>query len=135
MIGYGEQPNPDFCGVCSMADTLLIVLVNADVDRPETLIDPLFQAIVAAAMEYDVEVILGGAAKRLARPGVAVGLAIPGSEKTVHDLLREAHGAGVLLKLIADTRDRDLIPEIDECVSNAYLIGRVMARNTVTLSY
>lgn len=132
---YREGTDIDLEGAPGMADTLLIVLVNADMGQPESLVDPLFQATVAVAMEYDVEILLSGAARRLARPGVAAGLRIPGSEKSVHDLLREAHGAGVPIKLVGGADDETVIPEIDERVSDAYLIGRVMARDTVTLSY
>jgi predicted peroxiredoxin len=54
-----------------MADKLMIVMVNTDPrDGPE-LGAPFFQATVAAAMDYDVEVILTGRAGELAIKGVA----------------------------------------------------------------
>ena len=54
-----------------MADKLMIVMVNTDPSDPSELGAPFFQATVAAAMEYEVEVILTGRAGELAIKGVA----------------------------------------------------------------
>ena len=43
-----------------MADKLLIVLMNTDPNNPSELGAPFLQACVAAAMEYEVEVIFTG---------------------------------------------------------------------------
>ena len=45
-----------------MADKLMIVMVNTDPRDPAELGAPFFQATVAAAMEYEVEVVLTGRA-------------------------------------------------------------------------
>ena len=43
-----------------MAEKLLIVMVNTDPTNASELGAPFFQATVAAAMEYEVEVVLTG---------------------------------------------------------------------------
>ena len=54
-----------------MANKLLIVMVNTDPKNAAELGAPFFQATVAAAMEYDVEIILTGLSGQLAGIGVA----------------------------------------------------------------
>jgi predicted peroxiredoxin len=122
-----------------MADKLMIVMVNTDPrDGPE-LGAPFFQATVAAAMDYDVEVILTGRAGELAIKGVAEKLRVQeGSPKTVYDFIKDAHEAGVKFRVCTPTLDlwgRDLIPEIEETVGGAYVIGEAMDDNTVTFTY
>ena len=50
---------------------LLVVMVNTDPSDPAEVGPPLFQATVAAAMDYDVEVVLTGKAGELAIIGKA----------------------------------------------------------------
>ena len=45
-----------------MADKLLIIMVNTDPKNGAELGAPFFQATVAAAMEYEVEIVLTGQA-------------------------------------------------------------------------
>ncbi len=122
-----------------MADKLLIVMVNTDPNNSAELGAPFFQATVAAAMEYEVEVILTGRSGELAVRGVAEKLFIkPDSEQTVYDYIREAYEAGVKFKVCTPTLDLwgdDLIPEITETVGGAYLISEAMDDNTVTFTY
>ncbi len=122
-----------------MADKLMIVMVNTDPrDGPE-LGAPFFQATVAAAMEYDVEVILTARAGELAIKGVAEKLHVQeGSSKSVYDFIKDAHEAGVKFKVCTPTLELwggDLIPEIEETVGGAYVISRAMDDDTVTLTY
>ncbi len=122
-----------------MADKLLIVMVNTDPrDGPE-LGAPFFQATVAAAMEYEVEVILTGRSGELAIKGVAEKLYVKeGSTKSVYDFIKDAHEAGVKFKVCTPTLDlwgQDLIPEIEETVGGAYVIGQAMDDNVVTFTY
>lgn len=122
-----------------MADKLMIVMVNTDPKNPVELGAPFFQATVAAAMEYDVEVILTAAAGELAKRGVAERIQIKeGSGKTVYDFIRDAHEAGVRFKVCTPTLElwgADLIPEIEETVGGAYLIQRAMDDDVVTFTY
>lgn len=122
-----------------MADKLLIVMVNTDPrDGPE-LGAPFFQATVAAAMEYEVEVILTGRSGELAIKGVAEKLYVKeGSTKSVYDFIKDAHEAGVKFKVCTPTLDlwgQDLIPEIEETVGGAYVIGQAMDDDVVTFTY
>lgn len=122
-----------------MADKLLIVLMNTNVDHPLELVAPLRQAAVASAMDYRVEVVLAGRADELARPGVADTIFVQdGSGKTVYDLMRDAHEKGAVFKLCSPTPGMGttaLIPEIDEVVGDAYLISEAMDGESVTLTY
>lgn len=122
-----------------MADKLMIVMVNTDPrDGPE-LGAPFFQATVAAAMEYEVEVILTGRSGELAIKGVAEKLHVKeGSPKSVYDFIKDAHEAGVKFKVCTPTLDlwgEDLIPEIEETVGGAYVIGQAMDDDVVTFTY
>ncbi|MFN2348391.1 MAG: DsrE/DsrF/DrsH-like family protein [Thioalkalivibrio sp.] len=122
-----------------MADKLLIVMVNTDPTNPSELGAPFFQATVAAAMEYDVEVIMTGRAGELAKKGVAEKLFVQeGSPKSVYEFIKDAAEAGVKFKVCTPTLDLwgdDLIPEIDETVGGAYVISEAMDDDTVTFTY
>lgn len=122
-----------------MADKLLIVMANSDPDKPAGLGAPFFQATVAAAMEYEVEIIFTGLAGKLAIRGVAEGLYLKeGSQKSVYDIMKDAHEAGVKFKVCTPALDiwgSDLIPEIEETVGGAYVISEAMDDGTVTFTY
>lgn len=122
-----------------MADKLMIVMVNTDPRNGSELGAPFFQATVAAAMEYDVEVILTGRAGELARKGVAEKLFVQeGSSKSVYDFIKDAYEAGVKFKVCTPTLELwgdDLIPEIGETVGGAYVISEAMDDGTVTFTY
>ncbi|MCU7836971.1 MAG: peroxiredoxin [gamma proteobacterium symbiont of Taylorina sp.] len=122
-----------------MADKLLIIMVNTDPNNSAELGAPFFQATVAAAMEYDVEVILTGRSGEMAIRGVAEKLFIkPDSKKTVYDIIREAYEAGVKFKVCTPTLELwgdDLIPEVTETIGGAYVISEAMDDNTVTFTY
>lgn len=122
-----------------MADKLMIVMVNTDPSHGSELGAPFFQATVAAAMEYDVEVILTARSGELAKKGVAEKLYVKeGSPKSVYDFIKDAHEAGVRFKVCTPTLElwgEDLIPEIEETVGGAYVIQRAMDDDVVTLTY
>ena len=122
-----------------MADKLLIVMVNTDPSSPSELSSPFFQATVAAAMEYEVEIILTGRAGELAMKGVAEKIpAQKDSSKTIYDIIKDAHEAGVKFKVCTPTPEEwgdELIPEIEETVGGAYIISEAMDDDTVTFTY
>jgi len=122
-----------------MADKLLIILMNTDPANPSELGVPFLQATVAAAMQYDVEILFTGRAGELARPGVAEGLRFrEGTSTTVMDLIRDAAEAGVKLKICTSNLELwgdELIPEIVETVGAAYVISEAMDDETVTFTY
>jgi predicted peroxiredoxin len=122
-----------------MADKLLIVMVNTDPANPAELGAPFFQATVAAAMDYKVEVILTARAGQLAIKGVADKLRVQeGSPKTVYDFIKDAFEAGVKFKVCTPTLElwgNELIPEVDETVGGAYLISQAMDDDVVTFTY
>ena len=122
-----------------MADKLLIIMVNTDPSNPSELGSPFFQAAVAAAMEYEVEVILTGRAGELAVKGVAEKIPLPtDTSKTVYNAIQEAHEAGVKFKICAPTLDEwgeEFIPEVEETVGGAYIVSEAMDGKTVTFTY
>ncbi len=126
-----------------MAHKLLIMLVNTDPRNGEELGAPFFQASVAAAMDYEVEIVCTATAGRLMKKGVAESLVVkPGSPKTVYDFIKEAHEAGVKFYCCSPNLDlfdmtkEDLIPECAGIVGGAYVIEQVMENDdTRVLSY
>ena len=122
-----------------MADKLLIVMVNTDPTNAAELGAPFFQAAVAAAMDYEVEVVLTARGGELAKKGVAEKLFVKeGSAKSIYDVMKDAHEAGVHFKVCTPTLDlwgNDLIPEIEETVGGAYVIQKAMDDDVVTFTY
>ena len=125
-----------------MAKKLIIVLVNTDPRNGEELGAPFYQAAVAAAMDYEVEVHCTATAGRLMRKGVAERLVVkPGSNRSVYDFIKEAHQLGVRfyacpanLDLFDMTTD-DLIPECAGVRGSAALIGEIMDSDCKVLTY
>ena len=65
-----------------MASKLIIIMVNTDPSNGEELGAPFFQASVAAAMDYEVEVICTATSGKLMKKGVAEKLVVkPGSPR------------------------------------------------------
>jgi len=122
-----------------MAKKLMIVMVNTDPSNGAELGAPFFQATVAAAMDYEVEVILTARSGELAKKGVAEKLYVQeGSPKSVYDFIKDAHEAGVHFKVCTPTLElwgEDLIPEIEETIGGAYVIQQAMDDDVVTLTY
>ncbi|MEL7490983.1 MAG: DsrE/DsrF/DrsH-like family protein [Pseudomonadota bacterium] len=116
-----------------MADKLVIIMANTDPRNGEELGAPIFQATVAAAMEYEVEVICTATAGQLLKKGVAENLVVKeGSPKTVYDFIKDAHEAGVKFACCSPNLDlfdmtkEDLVPECSGIVGGAYLIEEIM---------
>lgn len=121
-----------------MADKLVIIMVNTDPRNGEELGAPFFQATVAAAMDYEVEVICTATSGQLMKQGVAEKLYVKeGSPKSVHDFIKDAHEAGVKFYCCSPNLDlfdmtkEDLIPECEGIVGGAYLIEQVMEDDDV----
>ena len=126
-----------------MANKLVIIMVNTDPRNGEELGAPFFQASVAAAMDYEVEVICTATSGSLMKKGVAEKLFVkPGSPKTVYDFIRDAHEAGVKFYCCSpnldlfDMTEADLIPECSGIVGGAHVIEAIMEDNeTRVLTY
>jgi predicted peroxiredoxin len=118
---------------------LLFVLVNTDPTSAAETGAPFFQATVAAAMDYPVEMVLTGRAAELAVEGVAEKIFVQeGSAKSLYAFIQEAVEAGVQLKVCTPTLHlygHKLIPEITERVGAAYIISRAMDGDTITFTY
>ncbi len=121
-----------------MARKLLIVMVNTDPRNGEELGAPFFQASVAAAMDYEVEVVCTATSGRLMMKGVAERLHVKeGSPKSVYDFIKDAHEAGVKFYCCSPNLDlfnmteADLIPECSGIVGGAHVIAQVMEDDDV----
>ncbi len=125
-----------------MPKKLIIVMANSDPRNAEELGAPVFQASVAAAMGYAVEVMCTGTAGRLLKKGVAEHLRLKaGDKQTIYDIIKQAHDAGVKFICCSPSLDlfdfqkSDLIPECDRIVGGAYLIEAVMEGDVKVLTY
>ena len=122
-----------------MADKLLVVMANVDLSRPGEILPPLLQATVAAAMEYEVEVLFTAQAGQLAMNGEAESLMLQEEDsKSVYDHIKQARKAGVVFKVCTPALKfwgEDLIPEISETVGGAYIINEAMDDSVVTFTY
>ncbi|HEV2227447.1 MAG TPA: DsrE/DsrF/DrsH-like family protein [Steroidobacteraceae bacterium] len=125
-----------------MASKLIIVMANTDPRNGEELGAPIFQASVAAAMEYEVQVVCTAAAGRLMKKGVAEKLFVKaGSPKSVLDFIKDAHEAGVKFYCCSpnldlfDMTEADLIPECSGIIGGAWLIDRAMQDEYRVLTY
>ncbi len=122
-----------------MADKLMIIMANSQPDNVNQLIAPLSQATVAAAMEFEVEMIFTGNAGAIVKAGIAQKLTLPSdAQRSVYDLIQEATAAGVKFKVCTTALEvwgEDVIPEISETVGGAYLISEAMDDGTVVFTY
>ncbi|MEZ5995596.1 MAG: DsrE/DsrF/DrsH-like family protein [Hyphomonadaceae bacterium] len=125
-----------------MARKLIIVMANTDPRNGEELGAPIFQASVAAAMDYEVDVICTATSGKLMKRGVPDKLTVKeGSPKTVYDFIKDAHEAGVKFYCCSpnldlfDMTEADLIPECAGIVGGAYLIEEVMEGDTKVMTY
>jgi len=125
-----------------MARKLVIVMANTDPRNGEELGAPIFQATVAAAMEYEVEVVCTATAGRLMMKGVAEKLFVKeGSPKSVYEFIKDAHEAGVKFYCCSpnldlfNMKEGDLIPECAGVIGGARLIEEVMEEDCKVLTY
>ncbi|MGE0119487.1 MAG: DsrE/DsrF/DrsH-like family protein [Dongiaceae bacterium] len=125
-----------------MARKLVIVLVNTDPRNGEELGAPFFHAAVAAAMNFDVQVICAATAGRLMRKGVAEKLTVKaGADKTVYDFIRDAHRHGAKFYAcpanldLFDMTESDLIPECTGLMGSAAMIAQIMEEDCRVLTY
>lgn len=129
-------------GERTAARRLLVVLMNTDPRNPEELAAPFYYAAVAAAMDYDVDVLCTATAGKLMFKGVAEAIRIkPGADKTVLDWIREAHDQGVKLWAcpanleLFDKDDIDLIAECSGMMGAASMIQTVMEGEARVLTF
>jgi predicted peroxiredoxin len=122
-----------------MADKLLIVMMNSNPHEAMEVVPPISQAIVAAAMEFEVEMVFAGRSAGLLRTGAAAQIRLTADRTTtVHDLIKEAVQAGVRFKVCAagvEYWGEEIIPEVEETVGGAYIISEAMDDATVTFTY
>lgn len=125
-----------------MSKKLVIIMANTDPRNGEEIGAPIFQATVAAAMSYDVEVICTSAAAKLLKKGVANMLTMKvGDARTLYDFIKEAHAAGVKFYCCSpgldlfDMHREDLIPECAGVVGAAHFIEQIMTGESKVLTY
>jgi len=125
-----------------MSSKLLIVMVNTDPRNPEELGAPFYHAAVAAAMDYEVDVVCAATSGKLLVKGVAEKLHVkPGNPMTVYDWIREAHEHGARFWAcpanldLFEVREEDLIPECAGLMGAATMLRGVMQDEYRVLTY
>lgn len=125
-----------------MTRRLLIVLVNTDPRNPEELGAPFYHAAIAAAMDYEVDVVCAATAGKLMIKGVAENIRVkPGDPKTVLDWIREAHEHGARFWAcpanldLFEVGESDLIPECAGLMGAAAMIRDIMEGDGRVLTY
>ena len=125
-----------------MSKRLLIVLMNTDPRNSEELGAPFYHAAVAAAMDYEVDVVCTATAGKLMMKGVAEALRIKaGSDKTVYDWIKEARDQGARFWAcpanldLFDMDENDLIPECQGMMGAAAMIQDIMDGECRVLTY
>lgn len=125
-----------------MTRRLLIVLVNTDPRNGEELGAPFYHAAVAAAMDYEVDVVCTASAGRLMVKGVAEKLHVKaGHPRTVYDWIKEANDHGARFWAcpanldLLDITEADLIPECKGMMGAATMIQNIMDGECRVLSY
>ena len=125
-----------------MRRRLLVVLMNTDPRNPEELGAPFYHAAVAAAMDYEVDLVCTAAAGKLMRRGVAEAIRVdPGDPKTLLDWIREAREQGVRLWAcpanlgLSGQGTDDLIPECSGLMGAATMIQGIMDDDVRVLTY
>jgi uncharacterized protein len=116
-----------------MTKRLLILLVNTDPGNVEELGAPFYYAAIAAAMDYEVDVLCTATAGKLMFNGVAEELVIKqGASMTVYGWIKEAHEQGARfwacpanLELF-DKTEADLIPECSGLMGAAAMVQGLM---------
>jgi predicted peroxiredoxin len=124
------------------ASRLLVVLVNTDLRNLEELGAPFYHAAVAAAMDYEVDVVCTAGAGRLMVKGVAERLHVKsGNPMTVYDWIKEAHDQGARFWAcpanldLFDIAEEDLIPECKGLMGAAAMIQDIMDGECRVLTY
>ena len=113
-----------------MSKRLLIVLVNTDPKNSEELGAPFYHAAVAAAMDYEVDVVCTATAGKLMIKGVA---------EKIHT--KEAHDQGARLWAcpanleLFEISESDLIPECKGMMGTATMIQDIMDGECRVLTY
>jgi len=125
-----------------MSRRLLIVLLNTDPRNVEELAAPFYHASVAAAMDYEVDVVFTATAGKLLVKGVAEGLRVKATHpKTVYDWIKEAHEHGARLWAcpanldLLDVGSDALIPECAGMMGAATMIQDIMDGDCRVLTY
>lgn len=125
-----------------MANKLIIIMANTDPRNEKEVGAPIFQAAVAAAMSYEVEVICTSSAAKLMKIGVAEKLFMKeGQSRSLYDFIKEAHASGVKFYCCSpgldlfDMQKEDLIPECNGVVGAAHFIDEIMTGQSRVLTY
>ncbi len=125
-----------------MTKRLLIVLVNTDPRNGEEMGAPFYHAAVAAAMDYEVDVVCAATSGKLMIKGVAEKLHVKaGHPRTVYDWIKEAHDHGAKFWAcpanldLFEVNESDLIPECDGLMGAATMIQNIMDGEYRVLTY
>src|SRR5258708_33158473 len=116
-----------------MSRKLLIVLMNTDPRNVEELGAPFYHAAVAAAMDYQVDVVCTATAGKLMQKGIADKLFIKaGNPRTGYDWIKESHEQWATCCACPAKRGLLEIPQADRIPGCKGLMGAAaMLRDTI----
>ena len=121
---------------------LVVMLLNTDPGHPEELAAPFYYAAVAAAMDYEVDLLCTATAGKLMFKGIADTIhGKPGDPKTVRDWIRESHEQGARLWAcpanleLFDKDEADLIEECSGMMGAAAVIQTIMDDDCRVLTF
>ncbi|SIT66640.1 hypothetical protein SAMN05216526_0655 [Ectothiorhodosinus mongolicus] len=125
-----------------MAEKVVFMLVNTQLDPPTSLGTPFFQATVAAAMDLEVEMYFAAETVKLLKKGVAEKL-YPGAaqEKSIYAFMQDAHELGVKFYACFGATDEHnvtpetAIPELDGMRGGGAFIGDIVEEGVIALTY
>ena len=121
---------------------LLIVLANTDPRNGEELGAPFYHAAIAAALDYEVDVVCTATAGKLMIKGVAEKLHVKqGHPKTVYEWIKESRDQGARFWAcpanldLFEIKESDLIPECSGMMSAADMMQRIMGDEYRVMTY
>ncbi|MBS0233668.1 MAG: DsrE/DsrF/DrsH-like family protein [Proteobacteria bacterium] len=125
-----------------MTKKLVVILANANPHSDDAIGAPIFQASVAAAMGYQVEVICTGVTAEILKQGVAEALHVKAADpRSIYDFIKEAHAAGVRFHCFSTgldacaLRKEDLIAECSGVIGAAHFVEEIMEGDCRVLTY
>jgi uncharacterized protein len=125
-----------------MADKVVILLLNLDMELPDNMGAPFFQAAVAAAMDLEVEIHFAARTTQLLVKGFADQLyPAENRQKSLYSFMQDAHQAGVKFYACAGAAAEhhlsgdNAIPELDGIRGVAAFLGAAVEDGVVTLTY
>ena len=116
---------------------LTLVFMTSGPETPQRCATPFYMANIAVAMDNQAEIIFQIDGVLLMKKGVAESMVAKEGGKAIIDFIREAHEAGVEMRVCSaalalhEMTESDLIEQCDGVVGAAYMTDRAMDAKAV----